>query len=124
MGSLPTVNAVLGPMAGAVLVLFDAVPAAREILSVPDPLIFDIVTVRVVVPVPLTLTVPLAVLVRLSVMWPALNVTAWALVYVTVYDTGPVAVAALEGAERLRFTPGAEVFVTVQLLLGPALGAT
>ena len=50
---LSTVKVVLGPAAGAVLPTASlAVPAAMEIPMLPSPVIPEIVTVRVVVPVP------------------------------------------------------------------------
>ena len=52
-GVLSTLNVALGPAVGAGL--FDAsvaVPAAREMPSVPSPAMFESSTVRVVVPVP------------------------------------------------------------------------
>ena len=79
-GVLSTVKVELGPAAGALLhVLSSAVPAAIEIPSVPSPEMLLTVTVRVVLPVPETLTTPLAVPVLLSVMFAALSETFSAL---------------------------------------------
>jgi len=52
-----------------------AVPEAIDIPIVPSPVIEDTVIVRVVLPVPLTPTLPLAVPVLLSVTFPAASVT-------------------------------------------------
>src|SRR3990172_9032331 len=57
-----TKKVVLGPAAAALFVAKSlAVPAAIDIPSVPSPIMLEMVTVRVAVPVPLTATVPLAV---------------------------------------------------------------
>ena len=82
---LSTVNVPLGPAAAAMLpARSDAVPAAMLIPIVPEPVMLEIVTVRVVVPVPVTENAPLAVPVLLSVMLPVANVTASAPIYVIV----------------------------------------
>ena len=74
---LSTVNVVLGPAAAALIPSFPvAVAAARLMPSVPSPVIELIVTVRVVVPVPDTATLPVAVPVVFNVTLPAANVTA------------------------------------------------
>ena len=73
---LSTVKVVYGPAARAELPAVSlAVPAAIEIPSVPSPVRFDIVTVRVAVPLPVTATFPFAVLVLLSVISPTARVT-------------------------------------------------
>ena len=74
-GVLSAVKVSLGPAAAARLPARSvAVSAAIDIPSVPSPLIPVIVTVRVL-PVPLTLTVPLALPVLFSVMSFVLSVT-------------------------------------------------
>jgi len=73
-GVLSTVNVVDGPAAGALPLALLAVPAAIDIPIVPSPVIEDIVTVRVEVPVPLTAAVPLAVPVLFNVTFPAASV--------------------------------------------------
>jgi len=99
---LSTLNVLLGPAAGAVLpAVSDAVLAAIEIPSVPSPVILEIVTVRVVLPVPVTATVPLAVPVLFSVTLPATSVTVSAPVYVIVYVIGPLFVNDADGAPIL-----------------------
>ena len=61
-GVLSTLNVALGPQAGALPPpLPVAVPAAMDMPMVPSPVILLIVTVRVVLPEPVTETVPLAV---------------------------------------------------------------
>jgi len=73
---LSTVNVAPGPAARAGLPAVSvAVPAAMEIPRVPSPLMLDRVTVRVVVPVPLTATDAVAVPVVLRVMLLSANVT-------------------------------------------------
>jgi hypothetical protein len=73
---LSTVKVVLGPAAGAGLpMLVVAVPEAIEMPSVPSPEMLEIVTVRVLVPEPLTAIVPVAVPVVFKVMFAADNVT-------------------------------------------------
>ena len=85
IAALSTMNVELGPAAGAEFpTASDAVFAAILMPMVPVPVIEEMVTVRVAVPVPLTLTVPFAVPVRLSEMLPAASVTAFALPYATV----------------------------------------
>ena len=80
-----TVMADAGPAAAAVLPAASvAVPAANEMARVPLPEIEPIVTVRLEVPVPDTLTVPVAVPVALRATFAALSVTVVAPVYVTV----------------------------------------
>ena len=75
-GVLSTVNVALGPAAGAVLpAVSDAVPAAMEIPMVPSPVVFVIVTVRVV-PEPETNTVPFAVPVLFKVTVAGASVLA------------------------------------------------
>lgn len=75
-GVLSTVKVVAGPAAGAKFAALSlAVPAAMEMPSVPVPVILLIVTVRVVLPEPLTLTVPLAVPVLFRVTLAAISVT-------------------------------------------------
>ena len=59
---LSTLKVVLGPAAAAELrAVSVAVSAAIEIPSVPSPVMLEIVTVLVVLPVPVTATVPVAV---------------------------------------------------------------
>ena len=76
---LSTVNVLLGPAAGARLpAVSDAVPDASEIPSVPSPVMLEMVTVRVVVPVPETATDPFAVPVLFRVTLPDASVTVLA----------------------------------------------
>jgi len=63
---LTTLQLALGPAAGAEPTAFEALPASIEIPRLPVPVQADIVTVRVVVPVPDTVTTPFAVPVLLS----------------------------------------------------------
>ncbi len=72
---LSTVKVALGPAAAAEPIALLAVPAAIDIPSVPSPVRPLIVTVRAVVPVPLTATVPLAVPVLFNVTFAAASVT-------------------------------------------------
>ncbi len=73
---LSTTIAALGPAAAARLpALSFAEPAATDIRRVPSPLIPDIVTVRMVVPEPVTATVPFAVPVLSKVISAAVRVT-------------------------------------------------
>ena len=82
---LSTVNVVLALDAGAVLPAVSlAVPAAIEMPSVPSPEMLEIVTVRVV-PVPDTASVPVAVPVVFSVMFPVASVLL--LKFVSAYVT-------------------------------------
>lgn len=82
---MSTLKVVLGPAAGAVLpIASDAVPAEIDIPSEPSPVIPEMATVRVVVPLPDTLTVPVAVPVVFSVTSAALSVTDVAPPYVIV----------------------------------------
>ena len=98
-GVLSTVKVALGPEAGAGLPPRSlAVPAARLIPRVPSPVRFDRVIVRVVVPVPLTTAVPLAVPVLFRVTSPFASVTESVPMYVIVYVMGPVFVRGSEGA--------------------------
>jgi hypothetical protein len=63
-------NVPLGPAGPALFPAASvAVPAAIEIPSVPSPVVPEIVTVRVAVPVPLTAIMPVAVPVVFSVMF-------------------------------------------------------
>ncbi len=74
-GVLSTSKSALGPAAGAKLAALSlAVPAAIEIPSVPSPVMLLIVTVRVVLPEPLTETEPLAVPVLFNVTFAAIRV--------------------------------------------------
>ena len=71
---LSTENVVLGDEAAAVLPAWSlAVSAAMEMPNVPLPVMLEMVTARVL-PVPATLTVPLAVPVVFSVTLAAVNV--------------------------------------------------
>ena len=82
---LSTLKVVLGPAAAAVFpALSLAVAEAKEMPKVPSPVIELIVTVLVLVPEPLTATVPSADPVLLSVTLPATRETESAPVYVIV----------------------------------------
>ena len=71
-----TVNVVEGPAESEVLpAVSEAVPADIEIPKVPSPLIEEIVTVLVDVPVPETTAVPVAVPVLFKVIFPFAKVT-------------------------------------------------
>ena len=73
---MSTVKVVLGPAPPAEFPAVSvAVPAAMEMPRVPSPVILEMVTVRLVVPLPDTDTEPVAVPVVLSVMLPAARVT-------------------------------------------------
>lgn len=118
---LVTLNVVLGPAAPALLpAASDAVFAAIEMPMVPLPVMLEIVTVRVAVPLPLTLMAPVAEPVVFRATSTSASVTAFAPVYVIVYDTGPVAVSVVDGA--LMVTPGG-VLSTPNVVLGPAATA-
>lgn len=74
---LSTVKVPLGPAEAAELPARSvAVPAAMLMPIVPEPVMLEIVTVRVAVPLPLTETEPFAVPVRFRVILPDANVTA------------------------------------------------
>lgn len=60
----------LGPAESADPAAFVAVPAATDMPRVPSPVIPDMVTVRVVRSVPVTVTVPLAVPVLFRITLP------------------------------------------------------
>jgi len=77
---LATEKVVLGPAAALLPLELFAVPEAMLIPRVPVPLIEDIVTVRELVPLPVTVTFPLAVPVLLRVILLAAKVTLLALV--------------------------------------------
>ena len=73
---LSTVKVPLGPADGAVFpAVSDAVPAAIDIPKDPFPVILLMVTVLVLLPLPLTETVPLAVPVVFRVTFPVPKVT-------------------------------------------------
>ena len=119
---LSTMNGVLGPAAGALLPAGSpAVPAPMEIPSVPPPVIALMVTVYRV-PAPLTLTVPLAVPVLLSVMFAGVRalVIMLASEKVTVKLTSPPLVLETDGA--LIVTTGARLS-TRNAALTPDAGA-
>jgi len=67
VGAFATINVVLGPASGQFPAALLAVHAPMLIPRVPFPVMEDIVTVRVLFPVPLTETVPLALPVASSV---------------------------------------------------------
>ena len=73
---LSTVNVALGPAPGARFPPASvAVPAAMDMPSVPSPVMFETVTVRVAVPDPLTVTVPFAVPVLFRATFALVSVT-------------------------------------------------
>lgn len=75
-GLLSTITVLLGPADGAVLPAASlAVPAAMVMPNVPSPVMLLIVTVREVLSVPLTLTVPFAVPVLFKVILDAVRLT-------------------------------------------------
>ena len=83
--SLSTINEVLATEERAKLpILSEAVPLVIEMPIVPLPVIEEIVTVRLLSPVPETETVPLAVPVLFKVIFSAASVIAMASLYVTV----------------------------------------
>jgi hypothetical protein len=76
---LSTVNVELGPAAAAELPARSlAVLAATLMPMVPEPVMLEMVTVRVAVPDPLIETVPFAVPVGFSVMLPVTTLKAYA----------------------------------------------
>ena len=84
-GVLSTLNVELGPHAGALPPPVPvAVPAAIDMPRVPSPVMLFIVTVRVVLPVPLTLIAPFAVPVLFRVTFALASVIELAPEYVTV----------------------------------------
>jgi hypothetical protein len=74
----------LGPAEETVPPLPDAVPEAIDIPIVPSPVMLEIVTVLLVIPLPLTAILPVAVPVVFNVTSAAARETDVALLYVIV----------------------------------------
>ena len=71
-----TLKVPLGPTPGQLPELFDAVPDAMVMPSVPSPVMLDTVTVRLEVPLPDTPIVPFAVPVLFRVTSESLSATS------------------------------------------------
>ncbi|MCC6795760.1 MAG: hypothetical protein IT366_11640 [Candidatus Hydrogenedentes bacterium] len=85
--------------------------------NIPIPVKLSTVTVRSVVPVPVTVTEPVTPSSLLNVMSCSASDTALAFVYVTVNDTGPVLVRMSDGSPMASVGAG---FSTWTVVLGPA----
>ena len=110
----------LGPAAGVRFAAKSAaVPLASDIPRVPFPVMLEIVTVRML-PLPATATMPVAEPVVFRITSAALKeMLSWPL-YEMAYDTGPEAVAVVEG-EPIESVGG--VVSTTNVALGPAPSA-
>ena len=117
---LSSMKVVDGPAAPALFAeASTAVPAAIEIPTVPSPEHEDRVTVRVLVPAPLTAAEQLAVPVVLTVTSPLAKVIDEAPVYVIVYVTEALDLALV--AEGAPMASVGAVLSTLNVVDGPAL---